>query len=154
MRNGQGWWTYLGLMNWSLSRLDSAGPTSGETGHGHGGECGGTISPRSRDTAPGSLEAGQSEARVNPPGGWEQGTLPGSLLPQGESNRWDSISGMLKAGAMLTRGEVAALLRVSRRTVQRMEVSGRLRRCPGFGTLVRYSSRDVLRLASAKGKER
>jgi len=61
---------------------------------------------------------------------------------------------MLKAGAMLTRGEVAAFLRVSRRTVQRMEVSGRLRRCPGFGTLVRYSSSDVLRLASAKGKER
>ncbi|NUQ45655.1 MAG: ABC transporter ATP-binding protein, partial [Phycisphaerae bacterium] len=32
---------------------------------------------------------------------------------------------------------------------ERLETSGRLKRCPGLGTLVRYASRDVLRLASA-----
>jgi hypothetical protein len=156
VRNGQSWWIYLGLMNWSLRWIESAGPRSGDCGWDQGEfpGSGGTSSPSSRVTTPGPLPAGESETRANPPGQLEPGTLPGSMVPQGESSRWDLISGMLKAGAMLTRGEVAAFLRVSPRTVQRLDASGRLRRCPGFGSLVRYASSDVLRLASAQRKER
>jgi hypothetical protein len=71
----------------------------------------------------------------------------------------------LREGAPLTRAEVAAYLGVSTRMVQRMEhvkrdrmgevrVRARITRCPGFAPLVRYPARDVLRLASAMGKER
>ena len=55
----------------------------------------------------------------------------------------------LAQGANLTRAEVAAWLGVSTKCVQRWEVAGRLPRCPGLGAVVRYSARDVLRLASA-----
>jgi DNA-binding XRE family transcriptional regulator len=66
----------------------------------------------------------------------------------------ERASSKVRAGAQLTRGELAAFHGVSSRTVQRLEASGRLRRCEGYGTLVRYAARDVLQLASAKGKER
>jgi hypothetical protein len=59
-------------------------------------------------------------------------------------------AGKIVSGSHLTRDEVAAYLDVSVRKVQRMEVSGRLARCPGLGSVVRYAARDVLRLASAK----
>ncbi len=60
----------------------------------------------------------------------------------------------LREGGMLTRPEVAAYLGVSTRKVQRMDEAGTLPRCPNMGSVVRYSARDVLRLASApKGKE-
>jgi hypothetical protein len=57
-------------------------------------------------------------------------------------------------GANLTRGEAAAFLGVSFRTFQRMEKCGQIARCPGLGMVVRFTARDVLRLASAQGKER
>ena len=55
----------------------------------------------------------------------------------------------LAQGANLTRAEVAAWFGVSTKCVQRWESAGRLSRCPGLGAVVRYSARDVLRLASA-----
>jgi DNA-binding transcriptional regulator YiaG len=59
----------------------------------------------------------------------------------------------IRQGANLTRPEAAAYIGVSTRKLQRMEASGAIRRCSAMGTLVRYASRDVLRLASANGKE-
>ena len=56
----------------------------------------------------------------------------------------------LEAGSHLTREEVAAHLDVSTRKVQRMDAKGELRRCPGLGSVVRYSSSDVLRLATGR----
>lgn len=61
-----------------------------------------------------------------------------------------NASEKLRQGANLTRPELAAYLGVSTRKIQRMEVSGKLVRCPGLGSVVRYAARDVLRLASAK----
>ena len=63
-------------------------------------------------------------------------------------------AGKLAMGSHLTRGEVAAHLSVSTRKIQRMEVAGKLPRCPDLGAVVRYAARDVLRLASAPRKER
>lgn len=60
----------------------------------------------------------------------------------------------VRAGAPVTREELAAYLVVSTRKIQRMEAAGILTRCPGLGTVVRYFVSDDLRLASAKGKER
>ena len=57
------------------------------------------------------------------------------------------------SGALLTRAETAAYLGVSTKKVQRMEASGQLVRCPGPGTVVRYSARDVLGLASASSRK-
>ena len=56
----------------------------------------------------------------------------------------------LRMGAPMTRSETAEYLRLSTRTIQRMEAAGKLPRCSGFGTVVRYAARDVLRLASAQ----
>ena len=53
----------------------------------------------------------------------------------------------------MTRAEVAELLSCSERTVQRMEAAGRLRRCAGMGSLVRFDRSDVLRLVSASRRE-
>ena len=61
----------------------------------------------------------------------------------------DLISERLNRGGAVTRGEAASFLRLSSRTLQRMEAAGRLSRCPGLGTVVRYPARDVLKLASA-----
>ena len=64
-----------------------------------------------------------------------------------------AVVSLERSGALpdlMTRGDVSKYLRVCMRTVQRMESSRTLRRCPGLGTLVRYASRDVLRLASAR----
>lgn len=55
----------------------------------------------------------------------------------------------LRRGALLRREEVAAVLDVSTKKIQRMENTGTLVRCPNLGTLVRYAARDVLRLAPA-----
>lgn len=71
----------------------------------------------------------------------------------------------LRQGALLTRPEAAAYLNVSTKKLQRIErpkndgsrraeVGFRLQRCPGLGCVVRYTARDVLRFASAMGKER
>jgi len=54
------------------------------------------------------------------------------------------------SGALLSRAEAAAYLSVSTKKIQRLEASGKLTRCPGLGSVVRYSARDVLRLASAR----
>ena len=59
----------------------------------------------------------------------------------------------LAQGANLTRPEVAAWLGVSTKCVQRWDAMGGLRRCPGLGGVVRYSARDVLRLASASSRK-
>ena len=53
----------------------------------------------------------------------------------------------------VTREETAAFLRVSYKTVMRMDADGRLPRCQNLGTAVRYRTRDVLRLDSAMRKE-
>jgi len=55
--------------------------------------------------------------------------------------------------ANLTRPEAAAFLGVSTKKLQRMEGERQLRRCPGLAGVVRYAARDVLRLASANGRE-
>jgi hypothetical protein len=55
---------------------------------------------------------------------------------------------------MLTREELAAHLDVSTKKLRRMELKKKLRRCPDLGKVVRYPAGDVLRLASALGKER
>ena len=57
-------------------------------------------------------------------------------------------------GANLTREEAAAYLGVSEKTISRMDAEGVLPRCRGLRGAVRYAARDVLRLASAPGKER
>lgn len=71
-----------------------------------------------------------------------------------EGWRRSNAADKIRQGANLTRPEAAAYIGVSTRKLQRMEATGAIRRCPGMGTLVRYASRDVLRLASANGKER
>jgi excisionase family DNA binding protein len=64
-----------------------------------------------------------------------------------------SFAEKAKVDGFVTREEAAALLGVSTKTVQRMDADGRLPRCRNLGASVRYRSRDVLRLASAIGKE-
>ncbi|MFN8589397.1 MAG: hypothetical protein U0704_16515 [Candidatus Eisenbacteria bacterium] len=66
----------------------------------------------------------------------------------------ETASTKLHRGQPVSRAEAAAFLGVSTRKLQRMEAAGSLNRCPGLGLAVRYASRDVLRLASANGKER
>ena len=56
-------------------------------------------------------------------------------------------------GKLWTVEDVAKYLQVSTKTVRRMEARGRFRRCPHLGSLVRFQARDVLRLASANGRE-
>ncbi len=58
-----------------------------------------------------------------------------------------------KSNGTVTRREAAAFLRVSTKTVQRMEAAGQMRRCPGLAAVVRYAAREVLRLASVRGRE-
>ncbi len=64
-----------------------------------------------------------------------------------------SAAEKMRLGHLLTRDEVGAHLGFDRRTIQRMEAAGRLTRCPGLGTNVRFHPSDVRRLASAMGKE-
>ncbi len=66
----------------------------------------------------------------------------------------ETASTKLNRGQPVSRAEAAAFLGVSTRKLQRMEAAGSLSRCPGLGLAVRYAARDVLRLASANGKER
>ena len=61
----------------------------------------------------------------------------------------DVAAEKVRTGAVLTRAEAAAFLGVSTKKIQRMDAAGTLPRCPGIGAVVRYSARDVLRLASA-----
>ena len=64
-----------------------------------------------------------------------------------------SFAEKARAEGFVTREEAAAFLGVSMKTVQRMDADGRLPRCRNLGASVRYRSRDVLRLASAPGRE-
>ena len=66
----------------------------------------------------------------------------------------DGAATKLHRGQPVSRAEAAAFLGVSTKKLQRMEAVGSLNRCPGLGLAVRYAARDVLRLASANGKER
>lgn len=59
----------------------------------------------------------------------------------------------LALGQALGRTEAAVFLGVSTKKLQRMEVAGTLRRCPGLGSVVRYAARDVLGLASASSRK-
>ena len=63
----------------------------------------------------------------------------------------------MNRGRPVSRPEAAAFLGVSTKKLQRMEGTkdepGPLRRCPGLNGVVRYEARDILRLASANGKE-
>lgn len=85
-------------------------------------------------------------------------TLESRLVKlEGEgANAREAAIEKVRAGGILTRAEVAAFLSVSKKKVQRLDDNGKgpLPRCPGLGSVVRYSSRDVLRLASANRKER
>ncbi len=65
----------------------------------------------------------------------------------------DHAMARASAGASLTRKQVALILGVSTKTVQRMDAMRQLRRCPNLPGVVRYPASDVLRLASAKRKE-
>lgn len=62
----------------------------------------------------------------------------------------ESASEKLRLGGNLTRAEAAAHLGISTRKLQRMELSGKIGRCPGLGTTVPYAARDVLRLAQGR----
>lgn len=62
----------------------------------------------------------------------------------------DDLIARMKGGLAVKRGQAATYLGVSVRHVQRMEASGKLRRCPNLGGAVRYSASDVLKLASAR----
>jgi predicted DNA-binding transcriptional regulator AlpA len=64
-----------------------------------------------------------------------------------------SFAEKAREDGLVTRDEVAAFLRVSCKTVQRMDADGRLPRCRNLGTAVRYRARDVQRLDSAMRKE-
>jgi hypothetical protein len=72
----------------------------------------------------------------------------------GSGDREPSLAGLaarkLADGLSVSRPELAAYLGVSTRKIQRMEGAGTLRRCPELGSIVRYSARDVLKLASAR----
>jgi hypothetical protein len=59
----------------------------------------------------------------------------------------------LRQGAPVTREEAAAFRGLSTRQLQRLEDRGELVRCPGSDHPVSYPARDVLRLASADGRE-
>jgi len=61
---------------------------------------------------------------------------------------------LVRVGGNLTRQQVAAYLGISTRQLARLEAKGRIGRCSQLGRAVMYAARDVLRLASAKGKER
>lgn len=63
-------------------------------------------------------------------------------------------SAKLRRGQPVTRKEAATFLGTSTKKLQRMEAAGKLARCSGWGTDVKLEARDVLRLASANGKER
>ena len=56
----------------------------------------------------------------------------------------------LRLGLSLDRPEAAAILGVSTKKLQRMEVEGKLQRCSDISGVVRYSASDVQRLASAR----
>ena len=65
----------------------------------------------------------------------------------------EAVALKLSLGMNVDRFEAAAYLGISTRTLQRWEDAGRITRCPGYGTLVMYAARDVLRLASASSRK-
>jgi hypothetical protein len=65
----------------------------------------------------------------------------------------EAVALKLSLGMNVDRFETAAYLGISTRTLQRWEDAGRITRCPGYGTLVMYAARDVLRLASASSRK-
>ena len=72
--------------------------------------------------------------------------------PTGGEKLWERAAAKVRGEALLTREETAAYLGVSTKMLQRMEGRGELRRCPGLGSVVRYSASDVLRLATGRRK--
>lgn len=66
----------------------------------------------------------------------------------------EDVAAKLNRGQPVSRREAAAFLGVSTKKLQRMEATGALGRCSGYGTAVKLAARDILRLASANGKER
>jgi hypothetical protein len=58
----------------------------------------------------------------------------------------------IKGGANLSRAEAAVFLNRSEKTLHRMAKSGKLACCPGYGSRVMFSARDVLRLRAAQTK--
>jgi len=69
-----------------------------------------------------------------------------------EAARKESLASETQAGPplerLLTRADVAQVLQCSLRTVQRLEASGRLRRCAGLVRLVRFERNEVSRFLS------
>jgi hypothetical protein len=75
-------------------------------------------------------------------------SLEGLLLD--EEPDGSEVTERAASDGVVTREEAAAYLRMSTKSIQRMESDGRLKRCPGLGAVVRYRARDVLKLASAR----
>lgn len=71
---------------------------------------------------------------------------------QEEAARRAAIAPGVTAGPtverLLTRSDVAQVLQCSVRTIQRLEATGRLRRCAGLVRLVRFDRSEVSRLLS------
>ncbi len=80
--------------------------------------------------------------------------LKGVVSPREDAPAPLDMADLAKRDALVTRKQAAEYLGVSTKTIQRMEADGVLKRCPGLLGVVRYRARDVLRLASAPGKER
>ena len=78
---------------------------------------------------------------------------PQALLESEGQVSEEEVVRRLERGLRLNRWEVAKYLRCSTRTVQRLEDRKKLVRCPSITGAVFYAARDVLRLASAKGKK-
>lgn len=60
---------------------------------------------------------------------------------------------LVRAGGNLTRQQAAAYLGISTKQLWRYVKANKIARCPQLGRAVMFSSRDVLRFASAQGKE-
>ncbi len=81
--------------------------------------------------------------------------LTNSGAPQSaQADLAERAAAKLKRDQPVSRAEAAAYLGVSTRSLGRPSWEKKLPRCPSFGSVVRYAARDVLRIASAMGKER
>lgn len=65
----------------------------------------------------------------------------------------EAVALKLKLGMNVEGNEAAAHLGISERTLRRWEIQGRIRRCDGYGTLLKFAASDVLRLASASSRK-
>ena len=69
-------------------------------------------------------------------------------LSVGPVDHGDAAAEIVRTEAVLTRAKAEACPSVSTKKIHRMDAAGTIVRCPRLGAVVRYSARDVLRLAS------